>query len=133
MAQTVGQGSHTTEGIRESIEASALLCGVSMPSWLFQCFTMMLHALGADYDYCSCLCQDALDALVDMREYDVPYHMRFQIDTDVRCGHWFTVTAKVKHPPGLDFLRRTDLLGCTQTVCSSLACLQVQIQTASLW
>ena len=44
--------------------------------------TLMLH-------------QDALDALVDMREYDVPYHMRFQIDTDVRCGHWFTVTAKV--------------------------------------
>lgn len=39
--------------------------------------------------------QDALDALVDVREYDVPYHMRFQIDTDVRCGHWFTVTAKV--------------------------------------
>ena len=41
--------------------------------------------------------QDALDALVDMREYDVPYHMRFQIDTDVRCGHWFTVTAKVRN------------------------------------
>ena len=40
--------------------------------------------------------QDALDALVDMREYDVPYHMRFQIDSDVRCGHWFTVTAKVR-------------------------------------
>ena len=43
--------------------------------------------------------QDALDALVDVREYDVPYHMRFQIDTDVRCGHWFTVTAKVRYQP----------------------------------
>ncbi len=32
---------------------------------------------------------------MDVREYDVPYHMRFQIDMDVRCGHWFTVTAKV--------------------------------------
>jgi DNA polymerase elongation subunit (family B) len=39
--------------------------------------------------------QDALDALLDMREYDVPYHMRFQIDTDVRCGHWYSVRAKV--------------------------------------
>lgn len=39
--------------------------------------------------------QDALDALVDMREYDVPYHMRFQIDTDVRCGLWYDVRAKV--------------------------------------
>ena len=44
------------------------------------------------------LVQDALDALVDVREYDVPYHMRFQIDTDVRCGHWFTVTAKARPP-----------------------------------
>ena len=41
--------------------------------------------------------QDALDALVDMREYDVPYHMRFQIDTDVRCGLWYDVRAKVTH------------------------------------
>ena len=41
--------------------------------------------------------QDALDALVDMREYDVPYHMRFQIDTDVRCGLWYDVRAKVSH------------------------------------
>ena len=43
--------------------------------------------------------QDALDALVDMREFDVPYHMRFQIDTDVRCGHWFTVRAKARALP----------------------------------
>lgn len=41
--------------------------------------------------------QDALDALLDMREYDVPYHMRFQIDTDIRCGHWYNVRAKVTH------------------------------------
>jgi DNA polymerase elongation subunit (family B) len=32
-----------------------------------------------------------------MREYDVPYHMRFQIDTDVRCGLWYDVRAKVSH------------------------------------
>ena len=31
-----------------------------------------------------------------MREHDVPYHVRFEIDTDVRCGHWFTVRAKVR-------------------------------------
>ena len=30
-----------------------------------------------------------------MREHDVPYHVRFEIDTDVRCGHWFTCKAKV--------------------------------------
>lgn len=39
--------------------------------------------------------QDALDSIVDIREYDVPYHVRFAIDTDVRAGHWFTVKAQV--------------------------------------
>ena len=31
----------------------------------------------------------------DVREYDVPFHMRFAIDTDVRCGHWYTVRVTV--------------------------------------
>ena len=32
---------------------------------------------------------------MDMREHDVPYHIRFCIDEGVRCGHWFNVSAKV--------------------------------------
>ena len=39
--------------------------------------------------------QDVQDAIVDVREYDVPYHVRFAIDKDVRCGHWFTVKCQV--------------------------------------
>jgi len=39
--------------------------------------------------------QDVTEHLEDMREYDVPYHVRFAIDTDVRCGHWFNVRCKV--------------------------------------
>ena len=35
-----------------------------------------------------------------MREHDVPYHVRFEIDTDVRCGHWFTCRAKVRARQG---------------------------------
>lgn len=35
--------------------------------------------------------QDVVEALEDLREYDVPYHVRFAIDRDIRCGHWFTV------------------------------------------
>ncbi|KAK9939844.1 hypothetical protein M0R45_016526 [Rubus argutus] len=30
--------------------------------------------------------QDFLDCIVDLRDYDVPYHVRFAIDNDVRCG-----------------------------------------------
>ena len=32
-----------------------------------------------------------------MREHDVPYHMRFQIDTGVRCGYWYGVRASHGH------------------------------------
>ncbi len=41
--------------------------------------------------------QDAVEAIVDMREYDLPYHVRFCIDCNIRCGHWFTVKALVSH------------------------------------
>ena len=30
------------------------------------------------------------DHIVDIREFDVPYHMRVSIDTDIRCGLWYT-------------------------------------------
>ena len=31
------------------------------------------------------------DYIVDIREFDVPYHMLVSIDTDIRCGLWYTV------------------------------------------
>jgi DNA polymerase epsilon subunit 1 len=37
--------------------------------------------------------QEAVDSIVDMREYDVPYHVRFAIDTNTRIGHWYSVRA----------------------------------------
>ena len=33
------------------------------------------------------------DAMIDIREYDVPYHMRWLIDTETRCGWWYNVRA----------------------------------------
>ncbi|GJP47493.1 hypothetical protein CLOM_g6680 [Closterium sp. NIES-68] len=35
--------------------------------------------------------EGAESLMLDIREYDVPYHMRFAIDKSVRCGWWFTV------------------------------------------
>ncbi|KAL9063131.1 MAG: hypothetical protein Q9157_008394, partial [Trypethelium eluteriae] len=37
---------------------------------------------------------DASDYIVDMREFDVPYHVRVAIDKDIRIGKWYTVEAK---------------------------------------
>lgn len=40
---------------------------------------------------------DASDFVLDIREYDVPYHVRVAIDLDVRIGKWYTVEAKHGH------------------------------------
>ncbi|KAF8541905.1 DNA polymerase family B [Trichophaea hybrida] len=37
---------------------------------------------------------DLSEYIVDIREYDVPYHVRVAIDKDIRIGKWYTVEAK---------------------------------------
>ncbi|KAH8673336.1 DNA polymerase family B [Xylariales sp. PMI_506] len=37
---------------------------------------------------------DASDYIVDIREYDVPYHVRVMIDMEIRVGRWYFVDAK---------------------------------------
>ncbi|KAH9904372.1 DNA polymerase family B [Xylariomycetidae sp. FL2044] len=37
---------------------------------------------------------DASDYIVDIREYDVPYHVRVMIDMKIRAGRWYFVEAK---------------------------------------
>ena len=34
---------------------------------------------------------DALEYIVDIREYDVPYYMRVSIDLNLRVGLWYDV------------------------------------------
>ncbi|KFG87369.1 DNA polymerase epsilon [Metarhizium anisopliae] len=38
---------------------------------------------------------EASDYIVDIREYDVPYHVRVMIDLDIRVGKWYYI--EVKH------------------------------------
>ncbi|PWA40336.1 DNA polymerase epsilon catalytic subunit [Artemisia annua] len=47
------------------------------------------------------------DYIVDLREYDVPYHVRFAIDNDIRCGLWYDVNVS---SGVVTFERRHDLL-----------------------
>ncbi|KJR83517.1 DNA polymerase epsilon subunit 1 [Sporothrix schenckii 1099-18] len=37
---------------------------------------------------------EASDYIVDIREYDVPYHVRVLIDMDIRVGKWYTVDVR---------------------------------------
>ncbi|XP_047319798.1 DNA polymerase epsilon catalytic subunit A-like isoform X2 [Impatiens glandulifera] len=50
---------------------------------------------------------DFVDCIIDLREYDVPYHVRFAIDKDVRSGQWYDVSVS---DTGIILERRTDLL-----------------------
>ncbi|XP_027348237.1 DNA polymerase epsilon catalytic subunit A-like [Abrus precatorius] len=51
--------------------------------------------------------QDFLDCITELREYDVPYHVRFAIDNDIRCGQWYDVGVSNN---GVTLEKRTDLL-----------------------
>ncbi|KAL8475241.1 hypothetical protein ACS0TY_031590 [Phlomoides rotata] len=51
--------------------------------------------------------QDFIDCINDLREFDVPYHVRFAIDNDIRCGLWYDVSVSSSE---ITVERRTDLL-----------------------
>ncbi|XP_076845905.1 DNA polymerase epsilon catalytic subunit A [Brachyhypopomus gauderio] len=52
---------------------------------------------------------DQLDNVVDMREYDVPYHVRLSIDLKIHVAHWYNVKVRGSaYPP--EIVRRDDLV-----------------------
>ena len=53
--------------------------------------------------------QDQLDNLIDIREYDVPYHIRVSIDMRIHVGLWYSVQYRGSTLPPL-ISRRDDLL-----------------------
>ncbi|XP_058888909.1 DNA polymerase epsilon catalytic subunit A-like [Acipenser ruthenus] len=52
---------------------------------------------------------DQLDNVVDLREYDVPYHVRLSIDLKIHVAHWYNVRYRGSaYPP--EIVRRDDLV-----------------------
>ncbi|XP_019718434.1 DNA polymerase epsilon catalytic subunit A [Hippocampus comes] len=52
---------------------------------------------------------DQLENIVDMREYDVPYHVRVSIDLKIHVAHWYNVRYRGSaYPP--EIVRRDDLV-----------------------
>ncbi|EDO36342.1 predicted protein, partial [Nematostella vectensis] len=51
---------------------------------------------------------DQKENIIDIREYDVPYHVRVAIDLKIHVGHWYT--AKVRGGLYPEIIRRDDLL-----------------------
>ncbi|KAL1924531.1 uncharacterized protein VTP21DRAFT_4185 [Calcarisporiella thermophila] len=50
---------------------------------------------------------DALDNIIDIREYDVPYYLRVAIDNDIRVGYWYNCKAEEGQ---ITLKRREDLV-----------------------
>ncbi|CAG9813248.1 unnamed protein product [Phaedon cochleariae] len=52
---------------------------------------------------------DQMENIMDIREYDVPYHVRVSIDLKIFCGSWYTVKSKGKDvPPSITL--RSDII-----------------------
>ncbi|XP_071480194.1 DNA polymerase epsilon catalytic subunit A-like [Diadema antillarum] len=51
---------------------------------------------------------DQMDNIVDIREYDVPYHVRVAIDRKIHVGHWYSVQGRGSMAPIIT--QRDDLL-----------------------
>ncbi|KAJ7309582.1 hypothetical protein JRQ81_007634 [Phrynocephalus forsythii] len=52
---------------------------------------------------------DQMENIVDMREYDVPYHIRLSIDLKIHVAHWYNVRYRgSSFPP--EITRRDDLV-----------------------
>lgn len=48
---------------------------------------------------------DASELMLDIREYDVPYHVRVAIDNDIRIGKWYNIT---QSPSGPTFVENVE-------------------------
>ncbi|CAC5377738.1 POLE [Mytilus coruscus] len=55
---------------------------------------------------------DQIDNIVDIREYDVPYHTRVSIDLKIFVGHWYSIRGRGHQPPDIklreDIMHRPD-------------------------
>ncbi|XP_014670833.1 PREDICTED: DNA polymerase epsilon catalytic subunit A-like [Priapulus caudatus] len=68
---------------------------------------------------------DQLDNIIDIREYDVPYHVRVSIDLKIFVGHWYSVKPRGSKPPEIvpreDLVDRPDLVVLAYDIeCSKL-------------
>ncbi|XP_055677958.1 DNA polymerase epsilon catalytic subunit 1 [Lutzomyia longipalpis] len=55
---------------------------------------------------------DYMESIVDIREHDIPYHVRVCIDLSIFCGNWYTVTCYGRDNPTIkpctDIIDRPD-------------------------
>ena len=50
-----------------------------------------------------------MENITDIREYDVPYHVRVAIDLKINVGHWYCVRGRGSDPPEIRLVEDTEL------------------------
>ena len=75
---------------------------VEMESWSTEAEMMNGNSKAKD--------MDPRDAIIDVREFDIPYYLRVAIDNEMRVGLWYSVTFDVGQPhfEQLDRVKRAD-------------------------
>ena len=61
------------------------------PGWIRKGRRVVREAYGAHHHGGLEQPDDFTECMIDMREYDVPYHVRCMIDADIRVGSWYNV------------------------------------------
>ncbi|EGI59695.1 PREDICTED: DNA polymerase epsilon catalytic subunit A [Acromyrmex echinatior] len=51
---------------------------------------------------------DHMDNILDIREHDVPHHVRVSIDANIFCGIWYSVKSRGSEPPII--MRKEDMI-----------------------
>ena len=71
---------------------------------------------------------DQMDNIIDIREHDVPYHVRVSIDRKIFVGHWYTVRGNGNLPPDIaesDLVDRPVSAPCHSLIISYHVCVLV--------
>ncbi|GFR70989.1 DNA polymerase epsilon catalytic subunit A-like, partial [Elysia marginata] len=69
---------------------------------------LMSHYGGEDAHAVSKKISDQMENIIDIREYDVPYHVRVSIDLKIFVGHWYSVKGRGSNE--IDIRLRSDLV-----------------------
>ncbi|KAL8598378.1 hypothetical protein ACOMHN_032655 [Nucella lapillus] len=72
------------------------------------------HLTGEDSSAVSKKLADQMENIIDIREYDVPYHVRVSIDLKIFVGHWYSVWGHGTAPPEIKL--REDLVSWPEPV-----------------
>ena len=75
----------------------------------YDLWPLLPNRSSAEPAYTSSKVTDQMENITDIREYDVPYHVRVAIDLKINVGHWYCVRGRGSDPPEIRLVEDTEL------------------------